>query len=122
MTIINVKFASNFVAKAKSPKAHVQRRVCGMTAEQPLQRKACEAQTMVVGAGLVVAAEQAAHLGHVADAASRVSIDWPAGRQLLVQHLAGRQRTARAVRTWLTVHRPRAALAGLNACRPGHLH
>jgi hypothetical protein len=63
MTIINVRFASNFVAKAKSPKAHVQRRACGMTAEQPLQRKACEAQTMVVGAGLVVAAEQAPEEG-----------------------------------------------------------
>ena len=59
MTIINVKFASNFVAKAKSPKAHVQRRACGMTAEQPLQRKASEAQPMVVGTGLVVAAEPA---------------------------------------------------------------
>ena len=59
MTIISAKSAGNFVAEAKFPNAPVQRRTRGMTAEPPLQRKASEAKTMVVGAGLVVAAEKA---------------------------------------------------------------
>lgn len=58
MTIITAKSASNFVAQAKFPKAPVRRRTRGMAAESPIQLKASEAQTMVVGAGLVVAAEK----------------------------------------------------------------
>lgn len=58
MTIITGQSASNFVAQAKFPEAPVHRRTRGMAAEPPLQLKASEAQAMVVGAGLVVAAEK----------------------------------------------------------------
>ena len=59
MTIISAKVASNFVTKAKFLKAPVHRRKHGMMDEPLLQRKASEAQAMVVGAGLVVAAKKA---------------------------------------------------------------
>jgi len=58
MAIVTPASTSAFVQKAKFPKAPVRMRVRGGAPEPPIELKANEAQSLVVGAGLIVAAEK----------------------------------------------------------------
>lgn len=58
MTIVTPASTRSFVTKAKFPKAPASKRTRGIEDKPPLELKANEAQGIVVGTGLIVAAEK----------------------------------------------------------------